>query len=219
MTAEPTAFLYPFIDGEETDGAGLLQDLTASARAKMEQSAALRTSTLERDRVDLERTGAAMAERFAWGGRLFAFGNGGSATDAEGAVDLFGDPPVGRPLPAVSLVEDPAILTALGNDIGFDSVFSRQVIAHARPDDVAVGFSTSGDSVDVLQALEEAHGRGVLTVGLCGYAGGAMATSPALAHCLVVPSDSIHRIQETQSALLLELWTVVQRCLSEGVRR
>ena len=102
-----------------------------------------------------------MAERFRGGGRLFAFGNGGSATDAEGAVELFAEPAVGRrPLPALSLVDDRAVLTALANDVGFELVFSRQLIAHARPGDIAVGFSTSGDSVNVLRAFEEAPRRG-----------------------------------------------------------
>ena len=137
-----------------------------------------------------------MAKCFAGGGRLFAFGNGGSATDAEGAVALFGHPPHGRPLPALSLVDDRAVLTALANDIGFDVVFSRQIIAHARAGDIAVGFSTSGDSRNVVRALEEASKRGLLTIGLSGYQGGAMAVSDAVAHCLVVRSDSVHRIQE-----------------------
>ena len=87
-----------------------------------------------------------MAERFAHGGRLFSFGNGGSATDAQGTAELFRHPPHGRPLPALSLVDDQAVLTALSNDVGFELVFSRQLIAHAAAGDIAVGFSTSGDS-------------------------------------------------------------------------
>jgi D-sedoheptulose 7-phosphate isomerase len=213
---EETGFLYPFIEADEHDDVGLLNDLTRSARAKMEESAALRSATLDRCADEIRRAGAGIADRFARGGRMFAFGNGGSATDAEGAVALFCDPPYGRALPALSLVQDPAILTALGNDIGFDVVFSRQLMAHARDDDIAIGFSTSGDSVDVLRALEQAHGRGLLTLGLCGYFGGAMAASSKLTHCLVVSSESVHRIQETQSALMLALWSIVQRHLAEG---
>ncbi len=108
------------------------------------------------------------------------------------------------------------MLTALANDVGFDLVFSRQIIAHARSADVAVGFSTSGDSVNVLRGLEEASHRGLLTIGLCGYDGGAMAASEAIVHCLVVRSESVHRVQETQNALMLELWSIVQRCFGEG---
>ena len=213
--AEPTGFLYPFIEAEERDAGALLTDLVASARAKIVESATLRVETLHRCGVQLEAAGAAMAERFALGGRLFAFGNGGSATDAQGSAELFRHPPHGRPLPALSLVEDQAVLTALSNDVGFELVFSRQLIAHAAAVDIAVGFSTSGDSADMLHAFEEAARRGLLTVGLCGYEGSGMAVSDSVHHCLVVRSESVHRIQETQDALLVALWESVQRHLPE----
>jgi D-sedoheptulose 7-phosphate isomerase len=215
---EPTGFLYPFIESEERDVAALLVDLAGSARTKLEESRTLRATTLERTSDLLEETAAAMATGFARGARLFAFGNGGSATDAEGAVQLFRHPPSGRPLPALSLVDDRAVLTALANDVGFELVFSRQLIAHAQPGDIAVGFSTSGDSVNLLRGFEEAARRNVLTIGLCGYEGSAMATSEAVDHCLVVCSESVHRIQETQAALVLRLWSIVQRRLrGEGM--
>jgi D-sedoheptulose 7-phosphate isomerase len=217
VSPEPTGFLYPFIESDERDAAVLVADLAASARAKMAQSSALCAATLEQCRETLADAATAMANRFESGGRLFSFGNGGSATDAEGAVALFRDPPSGRPLPAMSLVDDRAVLTALANDVGFELVFSRQLIAHARSGDIAVGFSTSGDSVNLLRALEEASSRQLLTVGLCGYAGGAMASSGAVDHCLIVRSDRVHRIQEVQAALTLELWSGVQRRLNEGI--
>lgn len=214
MNAEPTGFLYPFIDGDESDSTTLLADLAASARGKIAESRNLRIATLERSAGMLHEAGDAMARRFQVGGRLLTFGNGGSATDAEGTAELFCRPAHGRCLPAMSLVDDRAVLTALANDVGFELVFSRQLIAHARPGDIAMGFSTSGGSLNVLRAFEEATRRGLLTVGLSGYEGGAMATSDAVAHCLVVRSDSVHRIQEAQDALVLELWSVVQECLS-----
>jgi len=219
---EPTGFLYPFIESEERDVTALLTDLVGSARAKIEESTALRVATLERCADEVESAGGAMAARFARGGRLFTFGNGGSATDAQGTAELFRHPPRGRPLPALSLVDDQAVLTALSNDVGFELVFSRQLIAHATAGDIAVGFSTSGDSVDMLRAFEEAARQGLLTVGLCGYEGSGMAVSDAVDHCLVVRSESVHRIQETQDALMLALWESVQRHLPEqslnGVR-
>ncbi len=214
--SEPTGFLYPFIDGDERDPDALLSDLAASARTKIAESNQLRALTLERSTDMLRRAGEAMAHRFAEGGRLFTFGNGGSATDAEGTAELFRHPPSGRSLPALSLVDDRAVLTALANDVGFDLVFSRQIIAHARAGDIAMGFSTSGGSVNVLQAFEESTRRQLLTLGLAGYDGGAMAGSGIVEHCLVVRSDSVHRIQETQDALVLELWSTVQRCLLDG---
>jgi D-sedoheptulose 7-phosphate isomerase len=216
VTVEPTNFLYPFIDAEETDPSDLMLDLATSARSKMSASATLRISTLERCIDTMETAGAAMADSFRRGGRLLAYGNGGSATDAESAVDLFRNPPHGRALPALSLVDDRAVLTALSNDVGFELVFSRQIIAHARAGDIAVGFSTSGNSVNLLRAFQEASDRHLLTIGFCGYEGAAMATSEAVHHCLVVSSESVHRIQETQSAVMLSLWSIVQRCLTEG---
>jgi D-sedoheptulose 7-phosphate isomerase len=220
MSEEPTGFLYPFIEAEERDASALLADLAGSARTKITASRALRAASIERCEGTLQIAGEAMSRRFRNGGRLFAFGNGGSATDAEGAVQLFSRPPHGRSLPALSLVHDRAVLTALANDIGFDVVFSRQIIAHARSGDIAIGFSTSGDSVNVIRAFEEASRRGLLTIGLCGYAGGAMAVSESVEHCLVVRSDSVHRIQEAQHTLMLRLWSKVQECLQgEEMRR
>ncbi|MGH9018452.1 MAG: D-sedoheptulose-7-phosphate isomerase [Acidimicrobiales bacterium] len=216
MTSEPTAFLYPFIEADERDPSPLLVDLAASARAKMVASVALRETTLKRYGPSLAQVGRALAARFRTGGRLFAFGNGGSATDAEGTVDLFRHPPHGVALPAMSLVDDRAVLTALANDVGFDLVFSRQLIAHAQPMDMVVGLSTSGGSANVLAAFEEAAHLGLCTVGLCGYEGGAMAVSDTVDHCFVVRSDSVHRIQETQDAVVFALWGAVQQAMSEG---
>ncbi len=155
-----------------------------------------------------------MADRYAGGGRLFTFGNGGSATDAQGAARLFTHPPVGRPLPARCLAEDQAVLTALANDIGTEAVFARQLIAYARPGDIAMGFSTSGNSANVLAAFEEAARGGLLTVGFSGYEGGLMAVPGALDHCLVVRSQSVHRIQEAQNALLAALRSATEERLA-----
>ena len=216
MTSEPTGFLYPFIDAEEHDAPAILVDLATSAKAKMAASETLRVETLARCDDALQRAGEAMAHRFQHGGRLFTFGYGGSATDAERTAELFRAPPSGRALAALSLVDDRAVVTALANDVGFDLVFSRQLIAHARPGDVAMGFSTSGNSVNLLRAFDEATRRGLLTVGLSGYEGGAMASSDDIDHCLVVRSDSVHRIQEAQDAVVFALWSVVQRWLAKG---
>ena len=141
-----TNFLYPFLDAEERDQDALLRDLAASAAAKAAESAALRASTLDANRELIATAAAEMARRFAAGGRMFAFGNGGSSTDVATLVALFARPPVGEPLPAWSLAADQAILTALGNDVGFDLVFARQLIARAGPGDIAVAMSTSGSS-------------------------------------------------------------------------
>jgi D-sedoheptulose 7-phosphate isomerase len=223
---ETTDFLYPFIEGDETDAEDLLEDLARSAEGKWAQSTALRTATLARCEEQLTATAAAMAERFAAGGRLFTFGNGGSATDAEAVAHLYTQPPSGRPgdpapraaraLPARSLAEDQAVMTALGNDVGFDLVFSRQLIAHGRRTDIAMGFSTSGNSENLMRAFAEARKQGMLTVGLSGYDGGRMAAEGTpVEQCLVARSDSVHRIQEAQAALNHALWAAVQKALAE----
>jgi D-sedoheptulose 7-phosphate isomerase len=214
MKAEPTNFLYPFIDSEERDSGSLLVDLAASARGKMAQSRELQLATLDEWAAVIEALGAEMAARFAAGGRLYTFGNGGSATDAEMTAQMFRHPIAGRPLPAWPLVEDRAVLTALANDVGFELVFSRQLIAHARKGVIAMGLSTSGNSDNVMRAFSEAKHRGLLTIGLAGYNGGAMAANDKVDYCLVVRSDSVHRIQEAQDALVFELWSVVQRHLA-----
>jgi D-sedoheptulose 7-phosphate isomerase len=188
----------------------LLRDLAASAEAKAAESRQLRAATLARCSPVLDAVAAAMAGRFGAGGRLFSFGNGGSATDAAGLAALFRCPPWGAPLPAASLAADEAVITALGNDVGFELIFSRQLIARSRPGDMIFGLSTSGNSTNLLAAFAEARRRGLLTVGSAGYEGGQMAASADVDHCLVAPGDSIHRIQETQAALVFAVWARVQ---------
>jgi D-sedoheptulose 7-phosphate isomerase len=217
MGAENTGFLYPFIGADERDSGALLTELAASARAKAAESAALQQSTLTANADQVVACGAAMAQRFAAGGRLYAFGNGGSSTDCATFAALFANPPSDgrqwRGLPALSLAADQAVVTALGNDVGFDLVFSRQIIAYASPQDIAVAFSTSGNSRDLMTALREARHRGLLTIGFAGYDGGEMASSDAVDYCFVVGSQSIHRIQESQALLGYQLWSATQRAV------
>jgi D-sedoheptulose 7-phosphate isomerase len=211
-----TDFLYPFIESDERDVHALLIDLGRSAHAKVAASMELRQTTLRQSAEVIEAAAVAMSARFGRGGRLFVFGNGGSSTDAASLAALFIQPPSGSPLPARNLVDDPAVLTALGNDVGFDLVFSRQLIAHAGADDIAIGLSTSGNSRNLLQAFAEAAHLGMLTVGIAGYSGGDMAKSPNVEHCLIVDADSVHRIQETQAALGYALWKAVQSHMLEA---
>jgi D-sedoheptulose 7-phosphate isomerase len=216
---EPTNFLYPFIDAQEDDADSLLADLTASAQAKAAESLALRRSTLEANTKLLGRAAAEMARRFAAGGRLFTFGNGGSCTDSTTLAKLFARPPIGKPLPAWSLTADQAILTALGNDVGYELVFARQLIARAKAGDIAIAMSTSGSSPNLVAALREARHRDMYTIGFAGYKGGVFASSPDVDACFVVLSQSVHRIQEAQALLGYELWLAVHEQLDkQGVR-
>jgi D-sedoheptulose 7-phosphate isomerase len=217
LTGEDTGFLYPFLDAAETDEDGLLADLAVSARSKMAESEALATSTVEQGAVALAAAAAAVAACFEVGGRLFCFGNGGSATDAAAAARLFLCPPHGVARPAVDLAGDSATITALANDVGFELVFARQLMAHGRAGDAALAFSTSGNSANLLAAMGAARRLGMTTVAVCGTGGGRLAASDDVDHCLVVASQSVHRIQEAQRSLLLELWRRVQDRLESDV--
>lgn len=209
MTDEPTNFLYPFIDAQEDDPKSLLADLAASAQAKAAESLSLRRSTLEANTELIGSAAGEMAHRFSTGGRLFTFGNGGSCTDCTTLARLFAQPPVGNPLAAWSLTADQAIMTALGNDVGFELVFARQLIARGKAGDIAIAMSTSGSSPNLMAALKEARRRGMYTVGFAGYDGGAFAKSPDVDACFVVRSQSVHRIQESQALLGYQLWLAV----------
>lgn len=210
MSPERSDFLYPFIEGDEHDAPALLADLATSARAKANESRELGRETLEACDAELDALAEELAARLVAGSVLFTFGNGGSSTDAATVAALFANPPTGVAFAARCLASDEAILTALSNDVGFGLVFSRQLIAHAGPQDVALGFSTSGDSENLLRAFADAKRRGVLTVAIAGGAGGRCASSADVDHCFVVKSDSVHRIQEAQASLALELWSRVQ---------
>lgn len=223
--------LYPFLAPRETDRGALVADLCASTRRKAEEIVALRRSLVDLHGERLVACARAMAEAFGAGGRLFAFGNGGSSTDAQAVAQLFSAPPgprfpgapvrghAGPPgaagaLPAVALAQDVALLTALSNDVGYEVVFARQLAALGRRGDVAFGLSTSGGSANVVGALAEASRRGMLTVGLAGYDGGAMAQEGRVEHLFVVPSASVHRIQEAQITLCHVLWELTQWALT-----
>jgi D-sedoheptulose 7-phosphate isomerase len=109
------------------------------------------------------------------------------------------------------LTADQAIVTALGNDVGFELVFARQLIARAKTGDIAIAMSTSGNSPNLLTALAEARQRGLYTVGFAGYDGGAFADNPNVDVCFIVRSQSVHRIQESQALLGYQLWVATQQ--------
>jgi D-sedoheptulose 7-phosphate isomerase len=173
---------------------------------KARESAALITAFFEENAETLEPCVAQMAGRFERGGRLIAMGNGGSACDAQHVAVEFQHPIIEKrkPLPALALTIDTATLTAIGNDKDFSYVFVDQLELLARPEDIALGISTSGASANVNRALRRARDKGLLTIGFAGRDGGQM---PAVCdYCFTVKSWSIHRIQETHTALLHLLW-------------
>jgi D-sedoheptulose 7-phosphate isomerase len=200
-SAEPTNFLYPFLDSEEDDLERVMTDIRASTIRKGQDVGELRAA-IDLDAV--ERCAAAVRERLKRGGRLISFGNGGSSTDAQ---DLATDA-LCHGWPAFALTNDPATVTAVGNDVGFDKVFARQLIPLARAGDVAVAMSTSGSSPNVIAGLQEAHNRQMLTCAITGYDGGRLAELDGLEHLLIVSGDYIPRLQEAHATiyhLLLEL--------------
>jgi D-sedoheptulose 7-phosphate isomerase len=210
MTTDEVESLYPFLYADKVDLDAVLAQVSASTAAKAAEITRLRASVLAADGDRLAACATEMARRFADGGRLLSFGNGGSSTDAQEVAGLFLAPGKGfRPLPAFCLTNDIAVVTALTNDIGFDVVFARQLAALARPADIAVGLSTSGNSGNLLAAFDEAGRRGLLTVGIAGYDGGRMAELDSIDHLFTVPSTSVHRVQEAQTTVYHVLWELV----------
>jgi D-sedoheptulose 7-phosphate isomerase len=209
--------LYPFLYAGHADLDGVLEEVRRSTVEKAREIVTLREECLRRHGERLIDCAAAMAARVGRGGKLFACGNGGSATDAQDLASLFLHPTGGaRPLPAFCLTADVAVVTALSNDIGFEVVFARQLAAFAAADDVVVGLSTSGNSENLVRAFAEASRRGLLTVGLAGYEGGKMAELDTIDYLFVVPSSSVHRIQEAQTTLYHVLWELTQALLPDG---
>ena len=215
--------LYPFLYADRTaapaDVSALLEQVRASTVAKAEEIIELRRAACTRYGPSLAACAEELAGRFAAGGRLLAFGNGGSATDAQQLATLFlnpgGDAP---PLPAFGLANDTSVVTALCNDIGVEVVFARQLAAFGGRNDIAVGMSTSGNSGNLLRAFDEASRRGMLTIGLAGYDGGKMAELDSIDYLFVAPSDSIHRIQEAQTTIYQVLWELTVQEVSHVPR-
>jgi D-sedoheptulose 7-phosphate isomerase len=205
-----SSFLYPFLAEAETDLQAVLADVRRSVLAKAEEIGALRAQTFSENRDELIAAAAGLRHDLDHGGKLLALGNGGSATDAMDSVADFRSPPDPAWLPrrALDLTEDPAILTAIANDIGPDAIFARQIIAYGREGDALLALSTSGNSSNVIEALAEARRRGLRTIAMVGYDGGRVASEQLADHVVVTRSEHIPRIQEAQASayhLLREL--------------
>jgi D-sedoheptulose 7-phosphate isomerase len=203
------SFLYPFLagpsdgaqDGAEDDLERVVDDVRGSIAMKAQEISALRAQTLADGADALIAAATTLRKCLDAGGTVLALGNGGSATDAMDAVaDLRAAPGGWAARRAIDLTEDPSIVTAIGNDIGIEAIFSRQVIAHGRAGDALLAFSTSGGSANVTRALAEARERGLATVALVGYDGGAIAAEELADHVIVTRSQNIPRIQEAQAS-------------------
>jgi D-sedoheptulose 7-phosphate isomerase len=194
-------FLYPFLGQRKQDTSAIIDQVAASIEMKVHDDALLRAKLAEEQAERIGSATLAIHQRFSQGGKLILFGNGGSATDAnDWALDCIVPPAGYHAVPAVSLSMEPANITALANDIGTEVIFLRQLIAQARPEDIAVGISTSGGSRNIIMALEEARKRGMLTIALLGYDGGEIHRRGLADFPIIVRSDYIPRIQEVQAS-------------------
>lgn len=197
-----SAFLYPFLGRQEQGTDDLVPEVSNSIQTKVHDDAKLREAVAREQSEQISNTAAAIHERLLHGGKLIIFGNGGSATDAnDWAIDCVLPPTGYQSVPAVSLSLEPANITAVANDIGTEAIFLRQLVAQARPEDVAIGISTSGGSRNIVMALEEARKRGLLTVALLGYDGGEIRRRNLVDLPIIVHCDYIPRIQEVQASI------------------
>jgi D-sedoheptulose 7-phosphate isomerase len=180
------------------------------------ESVALKQRFFEANAGLLVAAGRRMAECLRGGGRVLAFGNGGSAADAQHlAGELVGRFRRDRAaLSAIALTPDSSVVTAIGNDMGYESVFRRQVEAHGRPGDVAIGITTSGRSPNVVQALQVARERGLVTMGLTGGGGGRLAG--AVDYFIDVPHADTARIQEVHAMVVHVLCQIVEEAMPRG---
>ena len=195
-------FLYPFLGRERQQTPDLLTEVATSIGMKVQDDSKLRAQVAREQAEQISSATIAIHERLAKGGKLILFGNGGSATDANDfAIDCVLPPAGYHPVPAISLSVESANITAIANDVGTEVIFLRQLIAQARPEDIAVGISTSGGSRNIVMALEEARKRKLLTVALLGYDGGEIRRRNLADFPLVVQCDYIPRIQEVQASI------------------
>ena len=195
-------FLYPFLGQTKQQTGDVTADVASSILMKVQNDSELRARVAEEEAEQISRAAQAIYERIRRGGKLILFGNGRSATDAnDWAIDCILSPEGYSPVPAISLSMEPANLTAVANDVGVEVIFLRQLIAQARPEDIAVGISTSGGSRNIIMAVEEARKRGLLTVALLGYDGGEILRRELVDWPLVVHCDYIPRIQEVQASI------------------
>ncbi len=210
--------LYPFLHNKEKDPeqdeAGLLE----SIKQKSNESIDAKREFFDNNAKALLEAARAIATVYQNGGRMYAVGNGGSSCDAAHFCVEFQHPvTAGRPaLPAMNLLADTAMNSAVANDVGFKHIFVRQLDAHAREGDGFIGFSTSGCSENLMSAYQKAKEMNLVTLGMAGADGGDMKSSGLVDHCLVVKTDSIHRTQEVHVACYHIIWDLVHTLLADS---
>ena len=186
--------------------------LEQTVRTQLADSARTIEATIARSGV-IAAMGESLIAAYKAGNKIMSFGNGGSACDAQNFADeLVGRYERNRPgLPALSLTVNTSDLTSIANDFGYDEVFARQLKAHAKPGDIAVAISTSGNSANVLKAVEAARELGLTVFGFTGETGGKL--KGLCDHCLCVPSKVVGRIQEVHITAIQLLCGLVEDAL------
>ncbi|MGH9490446.1 MAG: D-sedoheptulose-7-phosphate isomerase [Terriglobales bacterium] len=198
-----------------TEAAVAATDWRGKVLRKCGESMAVKQEFFTRYADDIGVLSQKMAARFVAGGKLWVMGNGGSACDAQHVAVEFIHPIIEKrqALPALDLVSQAAVVTAISNDKDFAKVFVDQLALWARPGDMALALSTSGQSPNLVYAIEAARKQGLLTVAFSGKDGGRIEN--AAEYCFTVTSYSVHRIQESHVALLHILWDLIHVALGE----
>jgi len=209
---------YPFLHGNNEQPRALTEALRFSLLEKARESVAVKEEFFVANSEMILNAALAVARAYHAGKKMLVCGNGGSATDAQHiAVEFMHPITVGRrALPAICLNNDIAMVTAVANDVSFDDVFVRQIIALGNAGDVLLGISTSGNSENLLHAFDTAQRMGLVTLGLAGNDGGKMSEmhdEGLLDISLTVPTASVHRIQETHVTLYHIIWDLTHELL------
>lgn len=213
-----SSVFYPFLTEAEAKPEALLDALRFSLLEKARESVEVKQQFFAENWQTILHVSLAMARAFHRGQKLLVMGNGGSASDAQHiSVEFMHPITVGRKaLPAVSLTNDIAVVTAVANDVSFTDVFVRQLIALGHKGDMLLGISTSGNSENLLHGFAVGKKMGLITLGYTGNDGGKMARQAqegVIDYLMVVPTSSIHRIQETHVALYHIMWDLVHELL------
>ncbi|MBN2368098.1 D-sedoheptulose 7-phosphate isomerase [Candidatus Woesearchaeota archaeon] len=180
----------------------------------LKESIEVKEKIIENQLDKIEKTAELFIKAYETGNKIIAFGNGGSAADAQHLVgELVGRFKIERKgLPAIALTTDSSVITAIANDYGYDMIFERQLEANAVKNDIVFGISTSGNSPNIINALKRAKKLGCKTIGLTGKKGGEMAGLCDV--CIVVPSDNTPRIQEAHIAIIHIICELLDKHLS-----
>jgi len=216
--SQPLMDLYPFLHQKEKDSVQEKATLLYSIKEKSAQSITIKKAFFDQNSEALLEMAKALAHVYQHNGRMLAMGNGGSSCDAAHFCVEFQHPvTAGRPaLPATNLLSDMAVTSAVANDIGFKHIYVRQLCAHGQQGDGLIGFSTSGNSDNLMAGYTKAKELGIVTFGLTGGDGGRMKSSGLVDHCLVVDSDSIHRVQEVHVSCYHILWDLTHTLLADS---